>query len=526
MQKLLVLLTLLVLTAPVFAKEYKIEIATPADEGWWGGLCVDGSEMPFSGAKKFSRNLFGDNAGNQATPLLVSNKGRYVWSEQPIAYTFGDGKLVVTSQHGEIKTGKAGETLRTAFLHCSKNFFPANGKMPDPLLFTHPQYNTWIELMYEQNEKDIRKYSQAIVDNGYPTGVLMIDDNWQSNYGDWTFSKKRFDDPKAMMKKLHSQGFKLMLWVCPFVMENAKSYPELASQGLLLLNKEKKPAMIKWWNGKSALLDLSNPKARDWFNAELDKLVKDYDADGFKLDAGDTKFYRGELVSFKPTLPNEHTMHFARIGLKYPLNEYRASWKMAGLPLAQRLRDKGHRWGDLEKLIPDAIAQGLMGYAFTCPDMIGGGEYRSFLNAKSIDQELIVRSAQCSALMAMMQFSVAPWRILNDENQKICLAMAKLHTKMGPKILELAKEAAKTGEPIVRSLEYQFPGKGYASIKDQFLLGENILVAPVTKKGARSRKVVLPDGTWKGDDGSVVVGPKTIEIEVPLTRLPYYERGE
>jgi len=328
------------------------------------------------------------------------------------------------------------------------------------------------------------------------------------------------------MKKLHSQGFKLMLWVCPYVMENAKSYPELASQGLLLLNKEKKPAMIKWWNGKSALLDLSNPKARDWFNAELDKLVKDYDADGFKLDAGDTKFYRGELVSFKPTLPNEHTMHFARIGLKYPLNEYRASWKMAGLPLAQRLRDKGHRWGDLEKLIPDAIAQGLMGYAFTCPDMIGGGEYRSFLNAKSIDQELIVRSAQCSALMAMMQFSVAPWRILNDENQKICLAMAKLHTKMGPKILELAKEAAKTGEPIVRSLEYQFPGKGYASIKDQFLLGENILVAPVTKKGARSRKVVLPDGTWKGDDGSVVVGPKTIEIEVPLTRLPYYERGE
>ena len=49
-------------------------------------------------------------------------------------------------------------------------------------------------------------------------------------------------------------------------------------------------------------------------------------------------------------------------------------------------------------VIPGIIAQGLMGYAFTCPDMIGGGEYQSFLKADSIDEELVVRSAQCSAL--------------------------------------------------------------------------------------------------------------------------------
>ncbi|HSR19211.1 MAG TPA: TIM-barrel domain-containing protein, partial [Ignavibacteriaceae bacterium] len=124
---------------------------------------------------------------------------------------------------------------------------------------------------------------------------------------------------------------------------------------------------------------------------------------------------------------------------------------MGGQPLAQRLRDKRHDWEDLKLLIPGIIAQGLMGYQFTCPDMIGGGEYGSFINLETIDEELIVRSAQCSVLMPMMQFSVAPWRILSKQNLKICREMAELHKKFGDEILKLAKESAITGEPIVRN---------------------------------------------------------------------------
>ena len=89
-----------------------------------------------------------------------------------------------------------------------------------------------------------------------------------------------------------------------------------------------------------------------------------------------------------------------------------------------------------------------MGYAYTCPDMIGGGEYRSFLNSSSLDEELVVRSAQVHALMPMMQFSVAPWRILSEENNQICLNMAKLHVDMGRRILGLAKSASKSGATI------------------------------------------------------------------------------
>ena len=197
---------------------------------------------------------------------------------------------------------------------------------------------------------------------------------------------------------------------------------------------------------------------------------------------------------------------------------------MAGQPLVQRLRDKSHTWGDVQVLIPDMIGLGLIGHQFGCPDMIGGGEWTSFQDTSVLDEELIVRSAQVSALMPMMQFSVAPWRVLSKENLTICKNMANLHFKMGNEIMELARECAVSGEPMVRNLEYEYPGKGYEAVKDQFLLGDKILVAPVVVKGQRSREVIFPDGKWQGDDGSVVTGPVKNNIDVPMERLPWYRK--
>ena len=64
----------------------------------------------------------------------------------------------------------------------------------------------------------------------------------------------------------------------------------------------------------------------------------------------------------------------------------------------------------------------------------------------------------------------------------------------------------------------------HADIKDQFMMGDDLLVAPVVEKGAKSRKIVLPPGKWRADDGEVYIGSVTIEIPTPLSRLPYFER--
>lgn len=514
--------------------ESSILIKTEPGERWWGGAVAQAHNAPF-GACSFRTDLLGDNKGNQAQPLLISSHGRYVWCNDPFSFSFQHDTLLVSKAGDTIQQGKVGSTLRDVYRYVNQTYFTAAGKMPDTLLFSQPQWNTWIELTYNQNQQDVLKYAQSILDNGFKPGVLMIDDTWQEDYGVWNFHPGRFPDPKAMMDQLHKMGFKVMLWVCPFVSADAVPYRQLKEQKALLLegiadttlawsNAKTEPAIIRWWNGASAVLDFTNPIAIKWFKQQLDNLQNTYGVDGFKFDAGDSYFYPVNTISYEKVLPNRQTELFGQIGLAYPLNEYRAMWKMGGQPLAERIADKNHSWEDLQKLIPQLAAQGLEGYAFTCPDMIGGGDFASFLNRTTLDQDLVVRSAQCHALMPMMQFSVAPWRVLDAAHLAAIKKTVALRQHKTSIIMQLAAHAAKTGEPIMRHMEYVFPRQGFADVKDQFMLGNFILVAPMLEKGKTSRKVLLPKGRWRADDGKIVKGPATIEVNVPLDRLPYFEQ--
>ena len=76
----------------------------------------------------------------------------------------------------------------------------------------------------------------------------------------------------------------------------------------------------------------------------------------------------------------------------------------------------------------------------------------------------------------------------------------------------------------MRHMEYVFPHQGFAEMKDQFMLGDRILVAPVVEKGKKKRWVTFPNGSWKSETGEIVNGPKSIPIDAPLQRLAWYER--
>lgn len=345
---------------------------------WWAGITSQGQLMPVT--ESYQANTIGNTYGNQVQPLLLSNQGDIIWSEEPFEFKVENNEVKILQSKGRIIQRKVGETLKSAYLFASENYFPPQGILPDQTLFSAPQYNTWIELMYDQNQEDILKYAHDLIDNGFPPGVLMIDDNWQEDYGKWDFHPGRFSNPKAMMKELHELGFKVMVWVCPFVSADSDVFRALASKGAFLLNaegvrqnstmpsmldKKMKPEIVSWWNGYSAVLDLSQPVAIDWFKSQLDYLQNEYGVDGFKFDAGDARYYTSG-ISRSGVSANEQATLFGKIGLDYPLNEYRATWKLGGQPLVQRLRDKAHNWGDLEKLVPSMLLQGIMGYYFNC----------------------------------------------------------------------------------------------------------------------------------------------------------------
>lgn len=501
--------------------QHQLTIPVEKDIAWWSGVISQGEMMPLQNGYKVNLD---DNYGNQLQPMLLSNQGHVIWSENIFEISLENEVLTVISPDSSLIYLKVGETLRDGFKYASKNYFPPSGKLPEQLLFSKPQYNTWIELMYDQNQEDILKYAHHIISNGFPPGVLMIDDNWQEDYGKWNFHEGRFSNPKMMVDSLHKMGFKVMLWVCPFVSPDCDVFRKLRDEDMLLTDKTGKAVAVEWWNGYSALLDLSKKEANNWFKSQLDNLMVEYGIDGFKLDAGDFEHYTQCYSGTKKVSPQNHCELYAKIGLDYPLNEYRAMWKMAGQPIVNRLRDKLHTWDDLQKLVPDILVQGIMGYSFACPDMIGGGEFLSFLNTETIDQDLIVRSAQCHALMPMMQFSVAPWRILDDKHLEACKRAVEIREDFVPLILELARESAISGEPIVRPMEYVFPHQGFEKVNSQFMLGDDILVAPVLEKGAKSRNVILPKGKWEDDLGVVYKRGKSVDLEVSLERLPYFRK--
>ncbi|MFC5405546.1 glycoside hydrolase family 31 protein [Cohnella soli] len=505
-----------------------MEIQRLEGEYWWGGAIHDGVRMPY-GANDVLHDLR-DLLENSGAPFLISNRGRYIWHERPFEFEFRSGRIRIDCEEDiALHQGHFG-SLPDAFHQAASRFFPAQRRTPDPLAITAPQYCTWMEMHYEPTQEKTVAYAREIVSRGFPPGVFIIDDNWMTDYGTWSFQQGRFPDPKKMMDELHEMGFKVMLWVCPYVSPDSLTGRKLDKLGYLVKDELGKMALRRWWNGCSAVLDYTHPEAWSWFKETLDELVVRYGVDGFKFDAGDPSEDAASdwVTSFRwrgTDIPNEDCAAYSRLGLHYSLSEYRASWKMGGAPLMQRLRDKPHAWGDegIRALIPNSIAQGLVGFAFNCPDMVGGG-WDGDLNGSSFDPELFVRYAQCAALFPMIQFSTAPWKVLDEEKLSYCLAAVRLRERMGATLRALANEAAERGTPMLRALEFVYPGKGYERVTDQFMLGNDILVAPVLEKGAIERMVVFPEGEWKEESGDMIVGPCECIVKAPLSRLPWYLR--
>ena len=494
-------------------------------EYWWFGHVIRGHEMPYNAETDTEFDLYGGGFdSDQFSPLFLSSKGRFIWSDKYFKGSFCDGEIRAEGS-GEFDLCEGNGNLKGAYLAAMKKHFPFSGKMPDELFWRAPQYNTWIELKTNQTTDGILKYAQSIIDNGMKPGVLMIDEGWQQEYGVFEFNKSKIDDPKALIAKLHEMGFKVMLWVTPLVSAAGDRFRELRDQNLLIMDNENNPAIRSWWCGYSAVIDFSNPKAVEWYNSQLKSLMERYDVDGFKFDAGDAYFYRNDDIIYGDCDSREQTSNFNEIGENYAFNEYRAVWNFGGRGIVTRLQDKRHSWDDygLNMLIPHTILQGLCGYAYCCPDMVGGGMDGSFVG-KEIDSELFVRWAQTNALMGMMQISISPWRVLNKENSELVKKAIKLHEEYSDVFYSLAKHASKTGEPIVRHMAYEFPDEGFETENTQFMLGSDILAAPVIEKGAESREVRLPLGKWFASDGKLYDGGKTVTINVPLDKMVYFKK--
>ena len=505
------------------------ELKMMSNECWWGGRVPSGCDMPFDENSNVTFDMeLRQSENDQSASLFLSSCGRYIWNENPFVIKFNKGTITLECPYGtDFEIGEGFENLRGAYLAAAKKYFSFNGLLPDKLFFTSPQYNTWMELGTDQTTENILRYAKGILENGLPAGVLMIDGGWQEDYGVLEFHKGKIPDPAYLIYELHKLGFKVMLWTSPIVSSAGVRYKFLRDKGYLLKTKDGEVAIRKWWSGFSAMLDFTNPEAVKWMHAQLDSLIDRYGVDGYKFDAGDVDFYRYDDLTYTRLAPRNHTTAFNAMGEKYSFNEFRAAHNAGGRPIVARLHDKNHSWDNigLNTLIPNTTLQSLLGYAYCCPDMVGGGMIGSANNANDTDGELFVRWSQANALMPMMQISLAPWRVLSKENYELVKKSICLHKEYGEHIYNLAKNSAKTSEPIFRNMEYEFPNEGFEHVSDQFMLGSDIMAAPVLKKGALSREVKFPKGEWADKDGKIVShGGETVKFDAPLDTLLYFKK--
>ena len=520
------------------ARQRQVTVVTPlAGEKWWGGILHRGWEMPYGNTP---RPIDLGLEGGVTAPFLVSSAGRYVWSDRPFVYAFTNDVLTVASDVEKVEPVVAGTTLREAYLAASAKHFPFNGRTPAELLFAKPQWNNWIEIAIQgMRQTSVDAYTEALARSGFPCGVYIMDGGWLSHNGSYRFHAPDFPESRTrlvvgedILAVDHVALPVAQHLVLAAVGAHERRRPDHRLPPLLADAAEHAPGVragvVWWWSGISCVWDLTYALGWDDYAQTLRRFAAEYGIDGFKWDAGDVGPMARTLRFHDPAKRAVDWAHdYVRVGAElFPYNEYRVGFRTGGMPVMQRLPDVYHRWEAIRRVSGMVQAAGLLGSPYVVADMVGGGEATTYRPGGYFSEKLFVRSCALAALHPMMQFSAAPWRYLSPGNVEICRAFANLHVEFAPYILDLARQAARTGEPIVRTMEYEFPHAGFAKPMTQFMLGPKWLVAPVTAEDD-AVTVELPAGRWTDDLGTVHVGPKTLTLtHVPLGRLPRYARTE
>lgn len=509
----------------------RLQVKLEPSGRWYGGG-FQGWRAPQTfplNEAKIATKWFLADGNTQGTPAWYATRGAGLWVRTPhdLRYGIENGVLSVevpdaSSLDFDILIGR---NIREIVDRINREIGLPKTTPPDEY-FRMPIYTTWVEHKEKVDQKQVIEFAKAIRTNKLPAGVIELDDKWEKRYGDTNFDDAKFPDVAGMNRELHAMGFRTTLWVHPFVNADSKTFADPAMRPLLMADSTGNPGLIRWWQGVAAVWDFTNPRASAEFIDRLKKMEA-LGFDGFKFDGGDVNLVPRDMKPFRPITPAEYADVYNREATaKFAWEETRVGTYSQPLGVVQRLIDKHSTWGlenGLAAIVPEAITVSMRGFAYVMPDMVGGNQY----DGDKVDKELLIRWAQASALMPLLQFSVGPWHF-DEEAVRLCREASELHIRYAPYIISLAKAFPKTGEPILRPLWYNAPDDPEThSISDQFMLGNDIVVAPVMTKGAVTRRLYLPKGTWTDlKSGKAVEGGRWLDAyPAPLDTLPVFVRA-
>lgn len=433
----------------------------------------------------------------------------------------------------------------------------ATGKTP-----MMPEYGLgfWQCKLRYFNQEQVLEIACEYKKRGIPVDVLVIDFYHWPRCGDWRFDEEYFPNPKEMIQELHDMGIETMVSFWPQVDWRSENYQEMKQKGLLVKSNTGVDVQMTF-QGNNVFMDATNPRTREYVWNKVKQNYADLGIRTYWLDEAEPEFTTYDFDQYR-----YHAGAVAEVGNIYPreysrlfyegqisngqtdiVNLVRCAW--AGSQRYGALvwsGDISSTYEDFRKQICAGIHMGLCGIPWWTTDI--GGFHGGVIDDPDF-RELLVRWFQFGTFCPVMRIHgdrqpFAP--IINkagesrehtgadnevwsygEENYPILVKFIQVRELMRDYTREVMKEAHEKGSPVMRAMFYEFPeDKACWDVKDAYMFGPDILVAPICHEKMMSREVYLPEGaSWtNASTGEVYEGGKTYVVDAPIDTLPVFLR--
>jgi alpha-D-xyloside xylohydrolase len=438
------------------------------------------------------------------------------------------------------------------------NYADATGHAP-----MLPEWATgfWQSKLRYRTQDELMAVAREHKRRGLPMSVIVTDFFHWTHLGDWRFDPAEWPDPEGMIRELGELGVKLMVSIWPSVSPLSENYPHMLNEGLLTATERGVPFHAPWKDKgfdvkmPVAFYDATNPAAREFVWSTVKRNYYDLGVRVWWLDACEPeiqpghpenlRFHAGAGGEVANLYPLAHARAFHEGMLAEDDDEVvllcRSAWagsQRYGTALWSG--DISATWSSLRAQVRAGLNVALSGIPWWTTDIGGfhGGDPES-----PEYRELMVRWFQYGVFCPLFRLhgyrdprtpfgpemeggANEVWSY-GEEALSLITEALRMRERLRPYLLAQMRVAHERGVPPMRPLFLDFPGDASAwAVEDQFLLGPDVLVAPVLAAGATSREVYLPAGcSWTDAwTGAVYEGGVVVTADAPAERIPVFLR--
>ena len=438
-------------------------------------------------------------------PFYISNKGYGVFVNHPERVSFE----IASESVKKVQFSVQGEYLDYFFINgptmkdVLMRYTDITGKPALPAPWT---FGLWLSTSFTTNydEATVMSFVDGMLQRGIPMKVFHFDCFWMKEFSwcDFLWDSRVFPDPAGLLRRLKAKGLKVCVWINPYVGQESAIFREGVEKGFFI----KRPNGDVWqwdmWQPGLAIVDFTNPEARDWYVGKLNGLM-DMGVDCFKTDFGER--IPTDCVYFDGSDPQKMHNYYSYIYNETVFNAVKArKGEGEGFVFARSATAGGQKfpvhwggdcWSDYESMA-ESLRGGLSltssGFGFWSHD-IGGFESTATPDVYKRWAAFGLLSTH-SRLHGSSSYRV-PWSY-DEESVDVVRFFTRLKARLMPYLYAQAVKTSKYGIPMMRSMVMEYtddPNCGY--LAQQYLLGDSLLVAPIFNDKSMA-EYYLPEGIW------------------------------